>query len=72
MTKRDDIFQVIDGEPFNVGWRVTMICCGCSLVHDEIYSVRTNSKTGKKELWCKSTRNPTITRRLRRAKSKSK
>ncbi len=68
----DEIFQVIDGKPFHAGWRNTTICCSCNLVHNEIYTVRRNRKSGKQELWCKSTRDLKLTRKLRRNKNKKK
>ena len=64
----DDIEQVIDGKPFQLGWRRTVVCCSCNLTHQENYSVRVNRKTGRKELWCRSTRDPKMTRKLRRRK----
>lgn len=69
MTKKhDEIFQVHDGIPYLVGWRSISICCGCNLVHHDTYSVRTNRKTGKRELWCRATRDLKMTKNLRRRK----
>jgi hypothetical protein len=68
--KPDDIFQVIDGEPYLVGWRSSDICCSCSLVHNNVYSVRTNKQTGKKELWCRAVRDLKATKNLRRKNRK--
>jgi hypothetical protein len=67
--KDDGIFQVIDGEPYLVGWRSSDICCSCSLVHNNIYSLRTN-KRGKQELWCRAVRDLKATKNLRRKNRK--
>jgi hypothetical protein len=71
--KPDEIFQVHDGVPYFVGHFNTVtsdICCTCALTHDNIYSVRINRKTGKKELWCKATRDLKMTKNLRRKNRK--
>jgi hypothetical protein len=67
--KQDEIFQVIDGVPYYVGPFNAVssdICCSCSLVHNNIYSLRTNKITGKKELWCRAVRDLKATKNLRR------
>jgi hypothetical protein len=39
-------------------------------VHNNIYSVRTNKTTGKKELWCRAVRDLKATKSLRRKNRK--
>lgn len=65
-----DIYQVEDNVPYRAGWKQTNICCDCLLTHQERYSIRTNPKTGKRELWCVTTRDPVMTKKLRRQKKR--